>query len=118
MPPPDGRRSSALPSRRARALAFAAILLAGLCGGLIGASFVNLTCDTGCSTRAGLGGLVGALAGAGGVAVVAVLVLRAMGEWQRLAATAEPGDDIDGIDGDIDDEGDDEGDGPASVDQA
>jgi len=86
----EARPLSALPSRRARALAFASILLAGVCGGLIGSAFVELQCATGCRGRSGLGGLIGALAGAGGVAVVAVLVLRAMGEWQRSAAERVP----------------------------
>jgi len=85
---------SALPSGRARGLAFAAIVVAGVCGGLIGSAFVELQCERGCSGRAGLGGLIGALLGAGGVAVVAVLVLRAMGEWQRIAA--ELGEDAEG----------------------
>jgi hypothetical protein len=76
------RPLSALPSRRARALAFLAILVAGVCGGLIGSSFVNLQCHGDCSTASGIGAVAGALAGAGGVAVVAVLVLRAMGEWR------------------------------------
>lgn len=85
MPPvPDDRRLSALPSVRARTLAFVAILFAGAAGGLIGASFVGLTCDGDCGTAQGLGGVAGALFAAGGVAVVAVLVLRAMGEWRRF----------------------------------
>lgn len=84
MGPSDERRVSALPSAKARALAFAAVLVAGVCGGLIGAAFVNLQCRGDCTGPAGLGGLVGAVVGAGGVAVVAVLVLRAMGEWQRV----------------------------------
>ena len=84
MGPSDERPLSALPSRRARALAFAAILVAGVSGALIGSSFVNLQCQGDCSTPSGIGGVVGALAGAGGVAVVAVLVLRAMGEWRTI----------------------------------
>lgn len=84
-PAPDNeeRPLSALPSRRARVLAFAAILVAGLCGALIGSSFVSLQCEGGCETGSGLGAVVGGLLAAGGVAVVAVLVLRAMGEWSR-----------------------------------
>lgn len=69
---------------RARALAFAAILVAGGCGGLIGWSFVVLQCEGSCATPGGLGALVGALMAAGGVAIVAVLTLRAMGEWKRV----------------------------------
>ncbi len=87
MPPSDQRPLSALPSSRARALAFVAILVAGICGGLIGSSFVNLQCRGNCSTASGIGALVGALAAAGGVAVVAVLVLRAMGEWRATSGS-------------------------------
>lgn len=72
------------PSAMARWLAFAAILIGGACGGLIGYGFVDLQCDDGCSTSAALGGLVGAVIGAGGVAIVAVLGLRAVGEWNTL----------------------------------
>ncbi len=90
--PTEERPLSALPSRRARALAFAAIVVAGGAGGLIGSSFVRLQCDD-CTTATGVGGVVGALAAAAGVAVVAVLVLRAMGEWRRLGpAGNSPGD--------------------------
>ena len=111
---------SALPSPAARLLAFAAILIAGVCGGLIGWSVTDLQCgddrvvqipagqpagenatttttladdgdDGGCDVAAGLGGLVGAAIGAGGTAVIAVLVLRAMGEWRRtLDEQGEP----------------------------
>lgn len=90
-PDPDNeqRHLSALPSRRARALAFASILVAGLCGALIGSSFVSLQCETSCSTASGVAAIVGGLLGAGGVAIVAVLVLRAMGEWSRIAPSDE-----------------------------
>src|SRR3982750_811479 len=86
--------SSALPSRGARFLAFAAILLGGLCGGLIGFSVTRLQCAGECTTNKSLGGLVGAVLGAVGVAIVAVLALRAMGEWQTIQArgTQAPND--------------------------
>ena len=84
MDTPEERPLSALPSRRARALAFAAILVAGVSGGLIGSSFVNLQCRGDCTTPSGIGALVGAAVAATGVAVVCVLVLRAMGEWRRI----------------------------------
>ena len=85
MPPvPDDRRLSALPSVRARWLAFVGILVAGLAGGLIGSSFVHLTCHGDCGTAQGVGAVAGAGFAAGGVAVVSVLVLRAMGEWRRV----------------------------------
>lgn len=102
---------TALPSVAARALAFIAIILGGLCGGLIGYAITDLQCGTpeaaveldaggkpidgaavperdpndaaGCRTLAAVGGLVGAVVGAGGVAVVSVLVLRAMAEWRK-----------------------------------
>jgi hypothetical protein len=73
-----------LPSRRARALAFAAILVAGACGALIGYSFVSIQCHGSCSAPEGAGSIVGAVIAAVGVAVVAVLVLRAMGEWKTI----------------------------------
>jgi len=80
---PDDRRLSALPSVRARWLAFSAILFAGVVGAVIGSSFVHLTCHGNCGGAQGVGAVVGAVFAAGGVAVVAVLVLRAMGEWRR-----------------------------------
>jgi len=75
---------SALPSRTARLLAFAAIIVAGVCGGLIGYAIVKASCHGMCATPEGVGSLTGAVIAAGGVAVVAVLVLRAMGEWKRI----------------------------------
>jgi len=80
---------SALPSRAARVLAFIAILVAGVCGGLIGYAIVNVQCHGACTTPKGIGSLTGAVIAAGGVAVVAVLVLRAMGEWRRIQEEAE-----------------------------
>ena len=98
---------TALPSVTARLLAFLAILVGGLCGGLIGWSVTDLQCgseatvrvgrgsspttiveaaedpDEDCTAWNGAGGLLGAVVGAGGTGVVAVLVLRAMSEWRR-----------------------------------
>lgn len=73
---------SALPSRLARALAFASIILGGLCGGLIGYGVVKVTAKGDKTTAESIGAVIGALIVAGGVAVVAVLVMRAMGEWR------------------------------------
>jgi len=73
---------SALPSTGARLLAFASILVGGLAGGLIGYGFVDVS--GGGSTASALGALVGAVVAAAGTAVIAVLVLRAMGEWKQL----------------------------------
>lgn len=84
----DERRASeplsALPSRGARALAFVSIILAGLAGGLIGYSLVSLQCSGECAVGKGLGSFVGAVLAALGMAVVAVLVLRASGEWREV----------------------------------
>lgn len=82
--PSEERPLSALPSVRARALAFVAIFVAGVVGALIGYGFVDLQCDGSCATPNGLGALIGGAFFAGGVAVVAVLTLRAMGEWRRI----------------------------------
>jgi hypothetical protein len=66
-------------------LAFTAIVVGGLCGGLIGYAVADLQCVEGCGgTRAGIGAVVGAVVAAAGVAVVAVLVLRAMAEWRTI----------------------------------
>src|SRR5437899_818381 len=53
-------------------------------GGLSGYAIVNVQCQGPCTTPKGVGSLTGAVIAAGGVAVVAVLVLRAMGEWRRI----------------------------------
>lgn len=80
----DDRPLSALPSVGVRIAAFAAICLSGLAGGLIGYSLVSLQCDGDCAVPTGIGVLVGALLAAGGMAVVAVLVMRALGEWREV----------------------------------
>lgn len=72
---------TSLPSTGARVLAFASILVGGLCGGLIGYGFADLQCSGDCTALVGVATLLGAVLGAVGVAVVAVLALRAMGEW-------------------------------------
>src|SRR3954447_25386452 len=93
---------TALPSVTARWLAFLAILIGGVCGALIGWSVTDLQCgndddpqvaiqagrnpdagEGGCAAWAGAGAVVGGAMGAGGTAVVSVLVLRAMAEWRR-----------------------------------
>ena len=81
---------SALPGRRARAVATLAILLAGVCGGLIGYALVDVSCTGDCGWQLGVGALVGAVASASGTAVVASLTLRAMHEW-RSGPRAAPG---------------------------
>ena len=73
---------SARPGRRARIVATLAILLAGICGGLIGFALVDVSCSGSCGWQLGVGTLVGAVTSAAGVAVVASLTLRAMHEWR------------------------------------
>jgi hypothetical protein len=75
---------TALPSRLARGLAFAAIMIGGACGAVIGWAVVDLQCTGACATGSGIGAVVGGVAAAGGVAIVAVLTLRAMAEWKRV----------------------------------
>ena len=72
---------TSLPSTGARILAFLAILVGGACGGMIGYGFTDISCTGDCATLSGGAGILGAVLGAGGVGVVSVLALRAMGEW-------------------------------------
>ena len=76
---------SALPSVAARVLAFISICLGGLAGGLIGYALADVQCTGSCAVAHGLGILIGSVVSAGGTAIVAVLVLRALGEWRELA---------------------------------
>ena len=80
--PPPERGPTALPTVGARVVAFAAICVAGIAGLLIGMALVRVQCSGDCGVPQGIGAITGAAIAAGGVAVVAVLVLRAMGEWQ------------------------------------
>jgi hypothetical protein len=83
VPPPSDYSPTALPSTLARVLAFVAILVAGFCGGVIGYAFVDLQTEDN-AVAVGVGTLVGAVGCAVGVAVVATLALRAMGEWRTI----------------------------------
>ncbi len=65
-------------------LGFLAILAAGAIGGFIGYGFTDLQCRGDCATPDALGAVIGAAVGAIGVAIVVVLALRAMGEWQSI----------------------------------
>lgn len=76
---------SALPSTTARAMAFISILVGGVAGGLIGYGLVDVQCDGDCGLPLGLGIFLGSIISAGGTAIVAVLVLRALGEWRELS---------------------------------
>ena len=87
----DQRPLSAIPPVTARVIAFVAILLGGLAGGLIGYALVDLQCDGDCGVAKGVGLLVGAVVCAGGMAIVGVLALRAMGEWREFADREQAG---------------------------
>jgi hypothetical protein len=65
-------------------LAFVAIIIGGLCGALIGYGMVDIQCDGDCGLPLGLGIFIGSTLSAGGTAIVAVLVLRALGEWREM----------------------------------
>jgi hypothetical protein len=79
----DERAHPGIPSRTAYLLAFAAVVVAGLLGGTIGYGLVDVSCEGNCGFAVVVGALVGAAVAAGGVGVIAVLVLRAMSEWKR-----------------------------------
>lgn len=82
---------SALPPVGARVGAFVAVLLGGLGGGIIGHAYASLTCPGGaCVTSRGLWLLAGATIGAVGLAVIATLTLRALGEWQTTREADQP----------------------------
>lgn len=70
-----------LPSRTAFVLAFGAVVLAGILGGIIGFGIADVGSDSAAARY--LGTLLGAVIGASGVGIVTVLVLRAMSEWNR-----------------------------------
>jgi hypothetical protein len=82
--PPQDYAPTSLPSTGARVLAFVAILVGGLCGGLIGYGFTDISCTGDCGGLASGMGLLGAVLGAVGVGVVSILALRAMGEWRTV----------------------------------
>ncbi len=82
---------SALPPLGARVLAFASVLLAGIFGGLIGFAIVDVATVGERPVLAGLVGVASAAVAAGGVAIVVVLTLRAMGEWKTSAGRRRHG---------------------------
>jgi hypothetical protein len=79
----NDRPLSALPSRTARIVAFVSVLVSGLAGGTIGYALVDVQCTGQCAVPTGLGMLIGSISFAAGMSVVAVLGLRAMGEWRE-----------------------------------
>ena len=90
----DGRDQhdalSALPSPAARVAAFVSILLAGAAGGIIGYSLVRIQAEGDRGLPLGIGLFVGAVVAAAGMSVVAVLVLRAVGEWREVQHRNRP----------------------------
>ena len=88
---PEERPLSALPSPIARALAFAAILIGGFAGSLIGYALVDIQAENASDVALGLGLFIGAVVSAGGTAIVAILVLRAIGEWRSISDRAVGG---------------------------
>jgi len=70
-----------LPSRWAFLLAFGGVVLAGILGAIIGYGIADVSSQS--DVAHVIGAFVGAVIGAGGVGIVAVLVLRAMAEWRR-----------------------------------
>lgn len=121
MPTVRAYAPTALPPVGARLAAFLAIIVGGICGGLITFAIVDLQCgsddgrgarivgaapagsastpprgadggtDGGCDLVAGASGLLGAVLSAAGVSVISVLVLRAMAEWRRNLVLRDPG---------------------------
>jgi hypothetical protein len=85
-----GAVAPTLPSTGARVVGFLAILAAGAAGGFIGYAVTELQCTGDCTVSKGLGGLIGAVIAAVGVAVVVQLALRAMHEWRVIEARGGP----------------------------
>lgn len=71
------------PSRGAFFLAYAAVVLTGLLGAVIGYGWGELGCTGDCGSGPAITAVVGAVITAVGSGIVAVLVLRAMAEWRR-----------------------------------
>lgn len=70
------------PPTQARWLGFAAIVVGGLLGGVIGWGTGDVLGQT--DLWAAVGALIGAVFGAVGVGIVATLTLRAMNEWNAV----------------------------------
>lgn len=87
--PGDDATLSLRPPRKAFVLAYLGVVLAGVMGAAIGGGLVDSMCRGDCGTSVALGTITGALVAAVGVAVVAVLVLRAMHEWNQHRARVD-----------------------------
>lgn len=79
---------SALPSVTARVAAFVSIFVGAVGGATIGASFSSLQCRGNCDVWIGSSLWIGSIVGALGVALIAVLTLRALGEWNTIRGDA------------------------------
>lgn len=66
-------------------MAFMAILIGGCAGALIGYALADIQSREAGPLAHGIGILLGSTLSAGGTAVVAVLVLRAIGEWREIS---------------------------------
>jgi TRAP-type C4-dicarboxylate transport system permease small subunit len=81
---PIGREAPpTMPSRTAYLLAFIAVVVGGLFGGIIGYGLVDVSSADASTTSKLVATFIGSVFAAGGVGIVAVLVLRAMAEWKR-----------------------------------
>jgi hypothetical protein len=70
-------------------IAFVGIIFAGVAGGVIGWTFVALQTTGEHSIAKALGAAIAAVVAALGMAVVSVLVMRAMGEWRTPPAVED-----------------------------
>jgi ABC-type Co2+ transport system permease subunit len=75
--------STAHPSSSARFLTVVSVLVAGVCGGLIGWAVADLQCSGDCTVQTGIGGLIGAVLAAMGTSLICVLAIQAMAEWRE-----------------------------------
>jgi prolyl-tRNA editing enzyme YbaK/EbsC (Cys-tRNA(Pro) deacylase) len=73
---------SALPSVRARGIAFGSILLGGLLGGILTYAIMKVFTGKRSGATIGIWTVVGSVSIAFGTGVLAILALRAMGEWR------------------------------------
>ena len=80
---PDTFDTGPGPSRAAFFLAYSGVVLAGLVGAAIGYGWADIGCHGNCETSLAVATIVGAIVGATGTGVIAVLILRAMAEWRR-----------------------------------
>lgn len=89
---PLGATQHSTPSHRGLLVAtFCMIVMGGSAGAAIAFGLVDIGCHGNCATPRSVAILGGALIGSIGVAVIAVLVLRAMVEWELHQARQQHG---------------------------